>query len=118
MQMVGAWGTGKATVAKLAAFIEDCAFFRPYVSRTYSLVEFRDNLKKGCIRAGVKGDNTVLFLTDNLVKVSLDNSLTAILKSVKWGLLEYKLSVKFFVISCLYCCNFWPFLSLNFNDIL
>ena len=74
MQMVGVGGTGKATVAKLAAFIEDCAFLRPYVSRTYSLVEFRDDLKKGCVRAGVKGDNTVLFLTDNLVKVSLNNS--------------------------------------------
>lgn len=74
MQMVGVGGTGKATVAKLAAFIEDCAFLRPYVSRTYSLVEFRDDLKKGCVRAGVKGDNTVLFLTDNLVKVCLNNS--------------------------------------------
>jgi len=76
MQMVGVGGTGKATVAKLAAFIEDCAFLRPYVSRTYSLVEFRDDLKKGCLRAGVKGDNTVLFLTDNLIKVSLNDKLS------------------------------------------
>lgn len=83
MQMVGVGGTGKATAAKLAAFIEDCAFLRPYVSRTYSLVEFRDDLKKGCVRAGVKGDNTVLFLTDNLVKVSLSN------KSLRHKLIPY-----------------------------
>ena len=70
MHLVGVGGTGKATVAKLAAFIEDCVFLRPYVSRTYSLIEFRDDLKKGFVRAGVKGDNTVLFLTDNLVQVS------------------------------------------------
>lgn len=70
MQMVGVGGTGKATVAKLAAFIEDCVFLRPYVSRTYNLFEFRDDLKKASVRAGVNGDNTVLFLTDNLVKVS------------------------------------------------
>lgn len=70
MHMVGVGGTGKATVAKLAALIEDCAFLRPFVSRTYNLSEFRDDLKKACVRAGVKGDNTVLFLTDNLVKVS------------------------------------------------
>ena len=71
MQMVGVGGTGKATVAKLAAFIEGCVFVRPYVSRTYSLVEFRDDLKKACVRAGVKSDNIVLFLTDNLVKVGI-----------------------------------------------
>lgn len=70
MHMVGLGGTGKATVATLAAFIENCVFVRPYVSRTYNLLEFRDDLKKASARAGVKGDNTVLFLTDNLVKVS------------------------------------------------
>ena len=76
MQMVGIGGTGKATVARLAAFIEDCVFLRPFVSRTYNLAEFRDDLKKGFFRAGVKGDHTVLFLTDNLVKVSPDKTLS------------------------------------------
>lgn len=70
LHMVGVGGTGKATVAQLAAFIEDCFFFRPFVSRTYNLLEFREDLKKASIRAGVKGENTVIFLTDNLVKVS------------------------------------------------
>ena len=70
MQMVGVGGTGKATVAKLAAFIEDCVFLRPHVSRVYNLSEFRDDVKKACVVAGVKGKNTVLFLSDNLVKVS------------------------------------------------
>ena len=74
MQMVGVGGTGKATVAKLAAFIEECVFLRPYVSRTYNLVEFREDLKKGFALAGVKGHHTVLFLTDNLVKVSTKNT--------------------------------------------
>ena len=73
MHMVGVGGTGKATVAKLAAFIEDGVFLRPFVSRTYNLLEFRDDLKKASMQAGVKGDNTVLFLTDNLVKVSSNN---------------------------------------------
>lgn len=70
MQMVGVGGTGKATVAKLAGYIEDCVFLRPFVSRTYNLSEFRDDVKKASVEAGVKGKNTVLFLTDNLVKVS------------------------------------------------
>ena len=66
---MGVGGTGKATVAKLAAFIEDCEFLRPFVSRTYNLLEFREDLKKASLLAGVNGVNTVIFLTDNLVKV-------------------------------------------------
>ncbi|PFX28824.1 Dynein heavy chain 1, axonemal [Stylophora pistillata] len=79
MQMVGVGGTGKATVAKLAAYIEDCAFFRPYVSRVYNLSEFRDDVKKACTVAGVKGKNTVLFLSDNLVKDEFLEDVTSIL---------------------------------------
>lgn len=70
MHMVGLGGTGKATVAKLAAFIEDCVYLRPFVSRTYNLMEFRDDVKKASFRAGVRGDSVVLFLACHLVKVS------------------------------------------------
>ena len=69
MLLIGVGGTGKAAASKLAAFIEGCVFVRPYVSRNYNLIEFRDDLKKACVQAGVKFNRTVLFLTDNLVKV-------------------------------------------------
>ena len=70
VMMVGVGGTGKSTVAKLAAYIQECHFMRPYVSRGYQNFEFREDLKKAYMHTGIKGDKVVLFLTDNLVKVS------------------------------------------------
>jgi dynein heavy chain len=70
MMMVGVGGTGKATVARLAAYIEGCHFMMPIVSRVYQWPEFCDDLKRAIKKAGLKGENTVLFLTDAVVNVS------------------------------------------------
>lgn len=72
--MVGVGGTGKSTVAKLAAYIQDCHFMKPHISRGYQNFEFREDLKKACMNAGIKGEKVVFFLTDNIVKVRIANS--------------------------------------------
>lgn len=70
MMMVGVGGTGKSTIARLAAFIEDCHFMKPVPSAVYMRAEFCEDIKKAVMHAGLKGEDTVLFLTDSLVKVS------------------------------------------------
>lgn len=75
IMMVGVGGTGKSTVARLAAYIEDCTFMRPYVCRIYQSAEFNEDLKKAYMCAGIKGEKTVLFLTDNVVKVGTTSRL-------------------------------------------
>ena len=64
---VGIGGTGKSSVAELAAYIEYCSFMKPSLTRNYSRLEFREDIKKACVIAGVKGKRVVLFLNDALI---------------------------------------------------
>ena len=68
---VGLDGTGKTTTVQLAAYVAGCNLFRVTLTRSYGLIDFREDLKKVCMIAGVKGHNTVFLLTDgDIVKVS------------------------------------------------
>ncbi len=69
--LVGIGGTGKSSVAELAAYIEFCTFLKPSLTRNYSHSDFRDDIKKAYMAAGVEGKKVVLFLNDSLIaKVS------------------------------------------------
>ncbi|XP_065071378.1 dynein axonemal heavy chain 6-like isoform X2 [Rhopilema esculentum] len=67
MLLVGIGGSGKSSVAELAAYIEFCTFIKPSLTRNYSHSDFRDDIKKAYMTAGVKGQKTVLFLYDSLI---------------------------------------------------
>ena len=67
MLLVGIGGSGKSSVAELAAYIEFCTFIKPSLTRNYSHTDFRDDIKKAYMTAGVKGQKTVLFLYDSLI---------------------------------------------------
>ena len=67
MLQVGIGGSGKCSVAELAAYIEFCTFIKPSLKRNYTHADFRDDIKQGYIEAGVKGQKTVLFLNDSLI---------------------------------------------------
>ena len=72
MLLVGMDGTGKQTVVQLAAYIANCDLFRLTLTRGYNLEHFREDLKKVCIRAGVKNTKTVFLMTDgDIVRVRL-----------------------------------------------
>lgn len=72
MLLVGIGGSGKSSVTELAAYIEFCTFIKPSLKRNYTHADFRDDIKKGYMAAGVQGQKTVLFLHDSLiVKVSI-----------------------------------------------
>ena len=73
MLMVGIGGTGKLSVAQMAAYIEFCVFLKPSLTRLYNHTDFRDDLKKAFLTAGVDGEKAVLFLNDSIiVKVKQD----------------------------------------------
>lgn len=70
MLLVGLDGTGKSTTVQLACFIAECELFKLTLTRGYNTDAFREDIKKVCTRAGVKGINTVFLLTDSdIVKV-------------------------------------------------
>uniref|UniRef100_H2YVP8 AAA+ ATPase domain-containing protein n=1 Tax=Ciona savignyi TaxID=51511 RepID=H2YVP8_CIOSA len=62
--LVGIDGTGKVTTCKLAARIAGCQVYSLSIVRGYSLVDFRDELKKVFRICGVSNKPTVLLLTD------------------------------------------------------
>ena len=60
-------------MAHLASFIAGCELFKLTLHRGYSTIEFRDDLKKVFLQAGVKGEKMVFLLTDaDTIKVSLN----------------------------------------------
>ncbi|XP_032239531.2 dynein axonemal heavy chain 6 isoform X3 [Nematostella vectensis] len=81
MMLVGVGGTGKVTVVRLAAFIQDCRFIKPQVSRVYQRAEFWEDIKKAYFNAGIKGESTVLFLTDSVAKDMFLEDVSSILST-------------------------------------
>ena len=74
MLLVGLDGTGKKTAVNLAAYITECEQFRLTLTRGYNLESFRDDLKKVCLRSGVKNKRIVFLITDaDIVKVTKTN---------------------------------------------
>ncbi|WAR20146.1 DYH6-like protein, partial [Mya arenaria] len=82
MLLVGLDGCGKSTVAHLASFIAGCELFKLTLQRGYGMLEFRDDLKKVFLQAGVKGEKIVFLLTDaDIVKESFLEDINCILNS-------------------------------------
>ncbi|KAF0719522.1 Aste57867_966 [Aphanomyces stellatus] len=64
VMLIGVGGSGKRSLAKLAASImgQDC--FEIELTRTYGRNEFREDLKTLLTKTGVKGKDTMFLLTD------------------------------------------------------
>lgn len=68
---VGLDGNGKVTCASLACCLSTCNLFKLTISRNYSYVNFKEDLKKVFKQAGLEGKRTVLLITDSdLIQVS------------------------------------------------
>ncbi|KAK3576323.1 hypothetical protein CHS0354_039732 [Potamilus streckersoni] len=82
MLLVGLDGNGKSTVAQLSSFIAGCELFKLTLHRGYSSSDFRDDLKRVFLSAGVQGDSIVFLLTDSdIVKESFLEDINCILNS-------------------------------------
>ena len=100
---VGLDGTGKSTTVQLAAYLADCELYKLILTRGYNLSDFRDDIKKVCRMAGVRGISTVFLLTDaDIAKVFFSFKSNAVClflillcrNVISWFLLHRNLSWK------------------------
>ncbi|XP_069464806.1 dynein axonemal heavy chain 14 [Ambystoma mexicanum] len=82
MMLVGLDGTGKVTSATMACYISGCSLYRLSITRSYSHMDFREDLKKAFKQTGLLGQSTVFLITDSdIVKDSFLEDLNSILNS-------------------------------------
>ena len=66
--MVGMGGSGRQSLCRLAASISNFNVFQPEISKSYGMVEWREDLKTLLKSAGGQGKPTVFLLTDTQIK--------------------------------------------------
>eukprot|EP00879_Flechtneria_rotunda_P029616 GHRR01032042.1.p1 GENE.GHRR01032042.1~~GHRR01032042.1.p1 ORF type:complete len:1612 (+),score=608.41 GHRR01032042.1:122-4837(+) len=65
--LVGVGGSGKQSLARLAAYISGYDVFQIAVSSTYGVADFKENLLSLYTKAGAKGQPVVFLMTDNQI---------------------------------------------------
>lgn len=65
--LVGVGGSGKQSLARLAAFICGYVLMQIVISSTYSVNDLKDDLKAMYNKAGVKGEGVMFLLTDSQI---------------------------------------------------
>ncbi|KAL3321293.1 Dynein heavy chain 3, axonemal, partial [Cichlidogyrus casuarinus] len=66
--LVGIGGSGRQSACRLAAFMADYDLFCIEISRTYSVNDWRDDLKRLLLKTGVDGKPTVFLFSDGQIK--------------------------------------------------
>lgn len=66
--LIGVGGSGRQSAAKLATFMADYDLFQIEISKNYTTVEWRDDLKRLLIKAGSEGKPTTFLFSDNQIK--------------------------------------------------
>jgi dynein heavy chain len=65
--LIGVGGSGKQSLSRLAAFLCGYTLMQITIGGTYSLNDFKEDLKIMYNRAGVKGEGVVFLLTDSQI---------------------------------------------------
>lgn len=66
--LIGVGGSGRQSACKLATFMADYDIFQIEITKNYTSVEWRDDLKKLLLKAGSEGKATTFLFSDNQIK--------------------------------------------------
>ena len=66
--LVGVGGSGRQSLTKLATYISEYHLFQVQVSSSYSMIDWKDDLKKVMLMSGIEGKQVVFLFTDTQIK--------------------------------------------------
>lgn len=66
---IGIGGSGRQSATKLAAFMADFELVQIEITKNYSMLDWREDIRKMLRRAGVEGTPTVFLFGDHQIKV-------------------------------------------------
>ncbi|KAM9844002.1 dynein axonemal heavy chain 3-like [Aulostomus maculatus] len=66
--LVGIGGSGRQSATKLATFINDYVLFQIELTKTYSISDWREDVKTMMLKAGVEGKSLVFLFSDSQIK--------------------------------------------------
>ncbi|XP_075305326.1 dynein axonemal heavy chain 3 [Odontesthes bonariensis] len=67
--LVGIGGSGRQSATKLGTFINDYVLFQVELTKNYSMSDWRDDLKRIMLKAGIEGKSLVFLFNDSQIKV-------------------------------------------------
>ena len=65
--LIGVGGSGKQSLTRMAAFVAGMACISIEINRGYGIKDFREDMKKLMMKAGVEGLDTVFLFTDSQI---------------------------------------------------
>ncbi|KAJ8284204.1 hypothetical protein COCON_G00030540 [Conger conger] len=66
--LVGIGGSGRQSATKLGTFINEYDLFQIELTKNYGIPDWRDDLKKVMLKAGIEGKSTVFLFNDSQIK--------------------------------------------------
>ncbi|XP_053190892.1 dynein axonemal heavy chain 3 [Scomber japonicus] len=66
--LVGIGGSGRQSATKLGTYINDYVPFQIELTKNYSMSDWRDDLKRIMLKAGIEGKNLVFLFNDSQIK--------------------------------------------------